>query len=86
MATIELRGRAAGTALLEITGKLNPLARPLALDIKAKATDLELAPLSPYAGKYAGYAIERGKLSMDVAYKIDADGKLEASNQVVLTS
>ncbi|MEO6743640.1 MAG: DUF748 domain-containing protein, partial [Caldimonas sp.] len=84
MATIELRGRAEGTALLEITGKLNPLARPLALDIKAKATDLELAPLSPYAGKYAGYAIERGKLSMDVAYRIDADGKLEASNQVVL--
>ena len=84
MATIELRGRAEGTALLEITGRLNPLARPLALDIKAKATDLELAPLSPYAGKYAGYAIERGKLNMDVTYKIDADGHLEANNQVVL--
>ena len=83
-ATLELRGRAAGTALLEIGGQLNPTVRPLALDIKAKATDLELAPLSPYAGKYAGYAIERGKLSMDVAYKIDTDGKLEARNQVVL--
>ncbi len=58
--------------------------KPLALDIRAKATDLELAPLSPYAGKYAGYAIERGKLSMEVAYKIDADGKLDAKNQVVL--
>jgi hypothetical protein len=84
MATLELRGRAAGTALLEISGQINPTARPLALDIRAKATDLELAPLSPYAGKYAGYAIERGKLSMDVAYKIDPDGKLNASNQVTL--
>ena len=84
MATLELRGRAAGTALLEIAGQLNPTAKPLALDIRAKATDLELAPLSPYAGKYAGYAIERGKLSMDVAYKIEADGKLDAKNQVVL--
>ena len=84
MATLELRGRAAGTALLEISGQINPTAKPLALDIRAKATDLELAPLSPYAGKYAGYAIERGKLSMDVAYKIDPDGKLNASNQVVL--
>lgn len=84
MATLELRGRAAGTALLEIAGALNPAARPLALDIQAKATDLELAPFSPYSGRYAGYAIERGKLSMDVAYKIDADGKLEARNQVVL--
>ncbi|MEO8057982.1 MAG: DUF748 domain-containing protein [Burkholderiales bacterium] len=84
MATLQLRGRAAGTALLEISGQLNPFAKPLALDIKARATDLELAPLSPYAGKYAGYAIERGKLSMEVAYKIDADGKLDAKNQVIL--
>lgn len=84
MATLELRGRAAGTALLDIRGALNPTADPLALDIQARATDLELAPLSPYAGKYAGYAIERGKLSMDVAYKISSDGRLEAKNQVIL--
>lgn len=84
MATLTLRGRAAGTALLDISGQLNPTVRPLALDIKARATDLELAPLSPYAGKYAGYAIERGKLSLDVAYKIDAQGQLEASNRLVL--
>jgi uncharacterized protein involved in outer membrane biogenesis len=84
MATLDLKGRAAGTALLEISGAVNPTAQPLALDIKAKATDLELAPFSPYAGRYAGYAIERGKLSMDVAYKIDPDGKLDAKNQVIL--
>jgi hypothetical protein len=84
MAPLQLHGRAEGTAILDVSGRVNPLARPLALDIEAKATDLELAPLSPYAGKYAGYAIERGKLSMDVAYKIDADGRLEAKNQVIL--
>ena len=84
MASISLRGRAAQTALIDISGQVNPTARPLALDIRAKATDLELAPLSPYAGKYAGYAIERGKLSMAVAYTIDPDGKLVASNQVTL--
>ncbi|OYU75960.1 MAG: hypothetical protein CFE45_32065, partial [Burkholderiales bacterium PBB5] len=85
IATITLKGRAADTALVDISGQLNPTAQPLALDIRAKATDLELAPLSPYAGKYAGYAIERGKLRMDVAYKIDADGKLAAKPQVILT-
>jgi hypothetical protein len=84
MAALQLHGRAEGTAILDVRGQVNPLARPLALDIEAKATDLELAPLSPYAGKYAGYAIERGKLSMDVAYKIAADGRLEARNQVIL--
>jgi hypothetical protein len=84
MAALALTGRAADTATLEISGQLNPTAQPLALDIRARASDLELAPLSPYAGKYAGYAIERGKLSMDVHYKIEPDGRLDASNQVIL--
>ncbi|MDT7837342.1 DUF748 domain-containing protein [Aquabacterium sp. OR-4] len=84
MATLTLSGRAADTATLEISGQLNPTAQPLALDIRARASDLELAPLSPYAGKYAGYAIERGKLSMDVHYRIEPDGRLDAKNQVIL--
>lgn len=84
MAALDLRGRVAGTAQLEVSGALNPTARPLALDVQARASDLELAPLSPYAGKYAGYAIERGKLTMDVAYKVGADGRLDARNQLVL--
>ena len=40
--------------------------------------------MSPYSAKYAGYPIERGKLSVDVAYKIDADGKLDARNQIII--
>lgn len=84
MADLELRGRAEGTASLEITGKLNPLAQPLALDIVGKMRDLELPPLSPYTIKYAGHGIERGKLSMDVAYKIQPDGQLSASNKLAL--
>ncbi len=84
MADLELRGRAEGTASLEILGKLNPLAEPLALDIKGTVRDLELPPLSPYAVKYAGHGITRGKLSVDVAYQVLPDGQLTASNQVVL--
>jgi hypothetical protein len=84
MAALELHGRIAGTGLLDVQGSLNPMADPLALDVGAKATELELAPLSPYAGKYAGYAIERGKLSMDVHYIVQPDGHLEATNHVVL--
>lgn len=84
MATLDLQGRIAGTGQLEVRGALNPTAQPLALDVQARASDLELAPLSPYAGKYAGYAIERGKLTMDVAYRIEADGRLDARNKIVL--
>lgn len=84
MADLELRGRAEGTASLEITGKLNPLVQPLALDIRGRMRDLELPPLSPYTIKYAGHGVERGKLSMDVSYRVQPDGQLTASNKLVL--
>jgi len=84
MADLQLTGRAQSTAQLTISGKLNPLAQPLALDIAAKINDLELPPLSPYSIKYSGHGIERGKLSMDVAYKIAPNGMLTATNKLVL--
>ena len=84
LADLELRGNAEGTASLEISGKVNPLAEPLALDIKARVRDLDLPPLSPYAVKYAGYGIERGKMSVDVAYLVTPGGRLTASNNIVL--
>ncbi|MBU2288435.1 MAG: DUF748 domain-containing protein, partial [Gammaproteobacteria bacterium] len=83
MADLELRGKAQQTAALVITGKINPLAQPLELDIAAKMRDLDLPPLSPYSVRYAGHGIERGKLSMDVSYKI-VDGRLTATNKLVL--
>ena len=84
MADLELRGRVEGTASLEIVGQLNPLAQPLALDVQGHMRDLELPPLSPYTVKYAGHGIERGKLSMDVSYKVQPNGQLTASNKLVL--
>ena len=81
---LELHGRAQGSALLDIAGHVNPLARPLDLDLRAHVQDLELSPLSSYAVKYAGYGIERGKLTVDLNYRITPDSKLSASNHIVL--
>ena len=52
--------------------------------MQAKVRDLELPPLSPYAIKYAGYGIERGKMSVDLAYVVQPSGELTASNKIVL--
>ncbi|MDR3004236.1 MAG: DUF748 domain-containing protein [Acidovorax sp.] len=84
MADLVLKGLAQSTASLDVSGKLNPLVKPLALDITAKVRDLELPPLTPYAVKYAGHGIERGKLSVDVHYEVKPDGMLTASNNLVL--
>ena len=83
LAPLAIKGKVAGTGLLDISGQLRP-GSPPQMDIRAAATDIEMAPLSPYAGKYAGYAIERGKLSTQLHYRIDADGQLQADNQIVL--
>ncbi|EGK73300.1 hypothetical protein METUNv1_00478 [Methyloversatilis universalis FAM5] len=80
---VELRGVVEGSAPISITGRINPLAESLFLDIKASARGIELAPLSPYSGKYVGYGIEKGKLSVNIAYKIDKD-QLTAQNNVIL--
>lgn len=84
MADLELRGRVGDSAALEILGQLNPLAKPLALDIKSKVTDLELPGLSPYSVFYVGHGIERGKLSIDVHYVVLPNGQLTASNSIIL--
>ena len=62
---------------------VNPLKGDLFLDLKAEVKGMELAPLSAYSGKYAGYGIEKGQLSFDVTYKIE-DRKLTADNRLVL--
>jgi hypothetical protein len=84
MAEITLRGKVARTGTLDLSGQVNPTANPPVLDLRARAADLELTPLSPYAGKYAGYGIERGKLTMEVAYRITPEGQLAATNKLVL--
>jgi uncharacterized protein involved in outer membrane biogenesis len=83
-ATLSLDGRIAGTGELTVRGQLNPALSPPLLDIEASAREIELAPLSPYAGKYIGYEIDRGKLAMAVHYRVREGGELEASNRVEL--
>ena len=82
-ADVDLRATLNGQAPVSLTGRVNMLAGNLFLDIKVATRDLDLPPVSPYSGVYAGYAIQRGKLDVDLAYKI-AQGRLEAQNKVEL--
>jgi hypothetical protein len=80
---LELRGRVDDDAPIEIAGQLNPLGPSLYTNITADARGIELTRLTPYAAKYAGYAIEKGKLSVKVKYLIE-NGKLQAENNLFL--
>ncbi len=81
--TIEIAARVDRTAPVEIRGTIQPFAKDIALDLTATARDVDLPPLTPYSVKYAGYGIEKGKLTFDVHYRIEAR-KLAAENRLVL--
>lgn len=83
LADLDLRGSYANSAPVQILAKLNPLAAKSYLDLNASVTGVDLVGFSPYSGKYAGYAIEKGKLSLNVAYKLE-NGKLNADNKLFI--
>jgi hypothetical protein len=82
-AELEILGRLNKSAPLEIKGKVNPLVANPSLDLKASVKGIELEAFTPYSGKYAGYAIDKGKLSFTVDYEVE-HRKLKASNQLIL--
>jgi hypothetical protein len=78
-ATVNFNGKVDARSPFTVTGKLNPLATNMYVDIAVAFTNTELTPFSPYTGKYAGRPLEKGKLSFAVHY--DINGKsLKAEN------
>ncbi len=80
---VELRGMYDRYAPLEITGKVNPLRDDLYVELRADFKDMDLTSVSPYSGRYAGYTVQKGKLSFRLDYLI-VKNKLDAKNNVFL--
>lgn len=83
LAEVVLKGRVDNQGQLDINGKINPLAGNLFLDLLANLQDFELSSLAPYSAKYAGYGIQKGKLSFDVKYRLE-NRTLSAENHLSL--
>ena len=82
-ADVDMCGKLDYSAPLEITGRVHPFPDNLFVDLKAGFKDMDLSPLSPYSGKYAGYSIRKGKLSFDLQYLI-VEKKLDSKNKIFL--
>ncbi|WP_167362687.1 DUF748 domain-containing protein [Pandoraea faecigallinarum] len=82
-AEVALQGKVNRNAPININGKINPLASMAFVDLGAKADGIELTNLTPYSTKYAGYPIEKGKLTVDVHYLLD-QAKLTANNHIFI--
>jgi hypothetical protein len=81
-AKVALSGRVDQYGKADINGTLNTLASDLYTDIGVKFSNIELTTLTPYSSKFAGYRIDKGKLSLDLNYKIN-NRQLNATNKVV---
>lgn len=83
VADLDLRGSYGQNAPVHISAKLNPLADKKYLDLQAEVSSIDLVDFSPYSGKYAGYTIDKGKLSLNASYKLQ-DRQLNADNRLFI--
>jgi Domain of Unknown Function (DUF748) len=82
-AKVELNGKVDRYAPVHIWGETNPLAATAYTDIKMTFKGVELTSATPYSGHFAGYKIEKGKLSVDIGYKIE-NRQLVATHKFVI--
>jgi len=82
-AKIDLKGKIDKYAPVIIKGAINPLSHDAFTDIDMLFKGIELTTFTPYSGKFAGYKIDKGKLSLGLNYKLSKN-KLVAENKVTL--
>jgi uncharacterized protein involved in outer membrane biogenesis len=82
-ASVDIKGKVDRYAPVTIKGSVNPFDPMASLDIATSFKRVELTTLTPYSGKFAGYRIRKGRLNLDLHYKI-TNGQLLAENKVVV--
>lgn len=81
-AAIDLKGEMPPLGKLAIKGSVTP-SDALAMDLALQGSDIDLSGLSPYAGRYAGYRIDKGRLDTQLHYSIQ-QRQLKAENKILL--
>jgi len=80
---VDLKMAVDGAGPIAVAGRFDPLAPRKFVDVKLDVKNVDLVPLSPYSGRFAGYELARGKLNVDVTAKLDGV-KLDVANVVTV--
>ncbi|MEL0168987.1 MAG: DUF748 domain-containing protein [Pseudomonadaceae bacterium] len=83
VADVDISGRVDRYAPVTIKGGLTPFDPLNSLDIATRFRNVELTTLTPYSGKFAGYRIRKGRMNLDLEYRIQ-QGQLNAQNKLLL--
>jgi outer membrane protein OmpA-like peptidoglycan-associated protein len=82
-ADVQLTGRVGKVAQLKVAGVINPLTEDAFTDLTITLGGMDLTAQGPYSGKYVGYGLAKGKLSIDLKYKVSKK-QLEAENKIAV--
>ncbi|BBQ52952.1 DUF748 domain-containing protein [Aeromonas jandaei] len=80
---LSFNGKVDRYAPVTIRGGTNLLVADPVLDIAVAFNNLELTTFTPYSGTYAGYAIDKGQLSVKLHYKLEGK-RLEGDNDITI--
>jgi len=80
-----LEGKVDKYGYSKIEGSVLPFNFKDNANLKILFKNIDMPSLTPYSGKFVGYAIQKGKLSMDLSYKIKK-GMMEGANKINLDS
>jgi len=82
-ADVLLEGKVDKYAPVKIAGQINPLSEDAYTDLAVSFKNIELSTFTPYSGKFAGYYINKGKLSLDLKYKL-SENLLVGENKIFM--
>jgi hypothetical protein len=82
-AELDLKATIDRVGSLAVAGRLDPLNKDKFADFTVDIKSVDLQPLSPYIGRFAGYELVRGKLSLASRARIAAR-KIDMSNVITL--
>jgi uncharacterized protein involved in outer membrane biogenesis len=83
LVNVDIEGKIDHSASLKISGQLTPFSEKVYTDITMSLRDFEMTGLSPYAGKYAGYTLEKGRLSLALDYTLE-ENMVDGDNKILL--
>ena len=82
-AKVDLKGRVDEYSPVDVSGEVNVLSAALYTKLALNFRNIELTAFNPYAGKFAGYNIAKGKLSTETRYHVE-QGKLDAKHHITV--
>lgn len=82
-AKVKLDGNVDKYAPARISGEMNILSQSAYSNITVSLKGVELSTVTPYSGRFAGYKIEKGKLTVDVNYLVE-NRQLKAGQHFVV--